>query len=386
MSGVTYDDQRPKLSGSGNADAPVPNTLGGQPVTLNAGGYVTTVLGTTLTYVAPGGSSAAIGGWTASAQYTATNGHSIQDTYYHDSFLRPSVRIHADNAVTTNDFYVHDGANLVARIDSSNVLQDAYLFDGVDHPLRLSRGGTSYFYEVDLAGNVRRLRDSTGADLGGYRYTAFGQTFAADAQTPAPTIDQPLRWKGRWFDPAAGGVYDMRARWWSPQMGAFLSIDDFGYQDGNSTLWGWPSQNPVGLSDTSGHEAAVAAWWFLGGAANLPDVPLAAVLAVVFAPAVVVGATAEGPTIVGGPAPAPAVSSPSLAPPENPFDLAKQTGKEKASDAPDWAKRNPPLPGERAEDYAKRILEEKYGKDYPTGPGSEFNKIKKWAQRSKGCP
>ena len=50
----------------------------------------------------------------------------------------------------------------------------------VDHPLRLFRGGTRYFYEVDVAGNVRRLRDSTGADLGGYRYTAFGQTFAAE--------------------------------------------------------------------------------------------------------------------------------------------------------------------------------------------------------------
>jgi hypothetical protein len=88
---------------------------------------------------------------------------------------------------------VFDGANLVATVDDAATLKDAYLFAGVDHPLRLSRGGNSYFYAVDLAGNVRRLRDASGVDLGGYRYTAFGAAFAADAQTLAPPVDQPLR-------------------------------------------------------------------------------------------------------------------------------------------------------------------------------------------------
>jgi len=151
--------------------------------------------------------------------------------------------------------------------------RSAYVFDGIDHPLRmaqvsyacskdaatacvLSNGSYTcpeanppsqtcvpsathaYFYEVDLAGNVRRLRDSSGGmDLGGYRYTAFGNAFAADATTPAPSIDQPLRWKGRPFVNVAGGLYDIRARWWSPQLGAFLTVDGYQYQDSNSTLW-----------------------------------------------------------------------------------------------------------------------------------------------------
>lgn len=98
--------------------------------------------------------------------------------------------------------------------------------------------------------------DSTGADLGGYRYTAFGNAFAADATTPAATIDRPLRWKGRPFVNVAGGLYDMRARWWSPQMGAFLAIDRYAYQDPRSTLWGWPGQNPIRWADPTGHDAA----------------------------------------------------------------------------------------------------------------------------------
>jgi YD repeat-containing protein len=41
MTEVTLDDQRPKLSGNGTADAAVVKTLGGQPVTLDGGGRVT---------------------------------------------------------------------------------------------------------------------------------------------------------------------------------------------------------------------------------------------------------------------------------------------------------------------------------------------------------
>jgi hypothetical protein len=75
-------------------------------------------------------------------------------------------------------------------------------------------------FEIDLAGNVRRLRDATGADLGGYRYTAFGEMYAADATTPAPSVSQRMQWKARWVSTLAGGLYDVRARQWAPALGA----------------------------------------------------------------------------------------------------------------------------------------------------------------------
>lgn len=58
---------------------------------------------------------------------------------------------------------------------------------------------------------------------------------------------------------------------------------------------------------------------------------------------------------------------------------------EKTSDAPSWAKGKKPNKGEKADDFAKRILNDKYGKGkWKNGPGSEFSEIKKWAQRSLG--
>ena len=59
------------------------------------------------------------------------------------------------------------------------------------------------------------------------------------------------------------------------------------------------------------------------------------------------------------------------------------SGKEAAKDVPSWAKGKRPLTTENGRQFAERLLDEKYGKgSYPTGPGSEFNKIKKWGDRA----
>ncbi len=61
------------------------------------------------------------------------------------------------------------------------------------------------------------------------------------------------------------------------------------------------------------------------------------------------------------------------------------SGKEAASDIPSWAQGKRPLKTENGAQFAARLLDAKYGKDnYPRGPGSEFNKIKKWGNRAFG--
>src|SRR5215470_17597806 len=54
------------------------------------------------------------------------------------------------------------------------------------------------------------------------------------------------------------------------------------------------------------------------------------------------------------------------------------SGKEAADDVPSWAQGERPLSTENGRDFAKRLLDDKYGAgNYPTGPGSEFHKRKK---------
>ena len=169
------------------------------------------------------------------------------ETYGHDTELR---RI-SKSAAGQDELYLYEGPNRVGVIErgagAGYTTKDTYLFAGIDDALRLKRGSQVVYFETDLAGNVRRLRASGGGDLGGYRYSAFGKTVEDTA-----AVDQPHRWKGRWYSQVAGGIYDVRARQWSPSLGAFLTIDELGEADSHSTLWGWPSQNPVSVADPVG--------------------------------------------------------------------------------------------------------------------------------------
>ncbi|MBL7829183.1 MAG: hypothetical protein JNJ57_21290 [Saprospiraceae bacterium] len=72
---------------------------------------------------------------------------------------------------------------------------------------------------------------------------------------------------------------------------------------------------------------------------------------------------------------------------ENPYILsakkkAKLSGKEKASNIPDWAQGHKPAPGGKPTEFARRILDEKYGAgNWNEGPTTEYNRIKKYAER-----
>ena len=59
------------------------------------------------------------------------------------------------------------------------------------------------------------------------------------------------------------------------------------------------------------------------------------------------------------------------------------SGKEAADDIPGWARGGRPLTTETGREFARRLCDDKYGAgNYPTGPGSEFSKIKKWGDRA----
>lgn len=62
---------------------------------------------------------------------------------------------------------------------------------------------------------------------------------------------------------------------------------------------------------------------------------------------------------------------------------AGQSGKEAANDVPSWAQGEVPFEGESGNEFAKRLLDDKYGGgNYRKGPGTEFNRIRKWADRA----
>lgn len=62
---------------------------------------------------------------------------------------------------------------------------------------------------------------------------------------------------------------------------------------------------------------------------------------------------------------------------------SRKSGKERASDIPSSARGEKKRPGESGKEAAKRIMDKRYGAgNYPTGPGGEYNKLKKYFDRN----
>src|SRR5271154_6026561 len=129
---VTMDDQRPVLSGTGTSDAAIHKTLAGQPVTLDGGGRVTSINGATLAY--------RFDSLLASAEGPSGAG-TVTESFNYDAYSRLVERstVQTSPAMSPGEFYRYDGLTLIATPDASGKLQDAYLYDGIDHPLRLAR-------------------------------------------------------------------------------------------------------------------------------------------------------------------------------------------------------------------------------------------------------
>ena len=257
-------------------------------------------------------------------------------------------------------------------------------------------------YDVtDLLGSERAVVTND-AVVAAYDYDDFGN------RTSAGSLTASNRGFAGLYYHAASGLQFARNRAYNSSLGRWMTRDPIGmdhafddperFNATNLNLYAYAGNNPQSMVDPSGNDplgAAIGGGLFgaggaiggfiLGGGTGV--FAGAGVFDEVTIPAgayygAVGGATAgyEVGTAWGDAAgDAIAAALGSL------VDWAKDTGKEKASDAPDWAKRNPPIPGETGQDYANRILREKYGTGFPTGPGSEYSKIKKWAQRSKGC-
>src|SRR5262249_13385797 len=131
--GIALDHQRPRLDAAGFADAALPNTFNGQPVTIDGVGRVTALDGKTFTYTKPGQLSRVTAGLQSAS-------------YIIDSFNR---RVGRFPSTGTSELFIHEGEDMVATQGWLGPIMDRYFYDGIDHPLRLMRAGGAVYYELE---------------------------------------------------------------------------------------------------------------------------------------------------------------------------------------------------------------------------------------------
>ena len=116
--------------------------------------------------------------------------------------------------------YIYDGEDILLEYDGANVLQARYTHGpGIDEPIAVTKGGSTFFYHQDGLGSVTDLTDSTGVTAKSYAYDAYGNIL----ESPG-SVDQPYTYTGREFDSESELSY-YRARYYDPTTGRFLQKD-----------------------------------------------------------------------------------------------------------------------------------------------------------------
>ncbi|MGC1615016.1 MAG: RHS repeat-associated core domain-containing protein [Candidatus Acidiferrum sp.] len=151
---------------------------------------------------------------------------------------------------TTTSIYAYDGDNLAEETNAAGAVVARYTQDlDVDEPLAMLRSGTTSYYEQDGLDSVTSLSNTAGALAQTYTLDSFGNQTASSG-----SLTNPFQFTGREFDPETM-LYFMRARYFDPASGRFISEDPVTFLGGHNFytyVGNWPTVyiDPSGLAKT----------------------------------------------------------------------------------------------------------------------------------------
>ena len=102
--------------------------------------------------------------------------------------------------------------------------------------LSQTRSGTTSYFLQDGQGSTRALTNSSGTITDTYSYTAFGELFNQTGSTTNSYL-----YTGQQYD-SLTSLYSLRARYYNPALGRFLSQDTYPINFGNA-------KRPEGFSE-----------------------------------------------------------------------------------------------------------------------------------------
>lgn len=138
--------------------------------------------------------------------------------YRYDPFGR-RIEKNVNGVITA---YVYDTSSILLELDATGTPKASFVHGlDIDQPLIMERNGEPHFYSQDAASNVTAITGAAGATLCTYTYDAFG------GSEPCAGTTNPYTFAAREFDSESGLIF-MRARYYDPMLGRFLSPDPAG--------------------------------------------------------------------------------------------------------------------------------------------------------------
>ena len=182
--------------------------------------------------------------WNARNQLV-TIGGPVPASFQYDPFGR---RVSKTIGGTTQ--YLYDGANPVQEISGTSASANL-LTGGVDEYFQRTDLAGARNFLTDALGSTLALADSTGAVQTQYTFEPFGNTSVTGTATT-----NSFAYTGRELDTT--GLYFLRARYYSPNLGRFISQDPLGFAGSGTNLYAYSADNPVNVIDPFGTENSIS--------------------------------------------------------------------------------------------------------------------------------
>jgi RHS repeat-associated protein len=183
------------------------------------------------------------------ARVKTSKGFSYECTYKYDAQGRRSEE--ACRGLSTR--FAYDGDNLVYE-EPSNGGSWYTVHRGLSKPVARLPGpyaNNALYYLSGKDGSVRALFDAAGTVVGAYNYgSAFGETTSWQFDSRFADAKNRFGYQGHVYD-STTGLYQMRARYYSPEMGRFTTPDPIG-EAGGLNLYAFVENRPQDFWDPYG--------------------------------------------------------------------------------------------------------------------------------------
>lgn len=188
--------------------------------------------------------------WTQGRRLATMSSGGTTWTYTYDANGMRTKRTSGSTTYT----YTYNGGKLSSMTCGSDVLYFSY--DAAGNPLTVTYGGATYYYVVNLQGDVVAILNSSGVQVAGYVYNAWGKLISTTgSMSPTLGLHNPLRYRGYVYDQDTG-LYYLQSRYYDPTWGRFISADnvipDAGGEVLGYNLFAYCMNNPVNMSDVTG--------------------------------------------------------------------------------------------------------------------------------------
>ena len=157
--------------------------------------------------------------------------------------------------ITQNGKVVRQSDN---RGDAAKVLD--FIYDESDRPFALiyTNGAddpVTYYYVLNLQGDVVGLVDENGVFVAQYTYNAWGEILDISGDMAAIN---PLRYRGYYYDTETGWYY-LQSRYYDPVNHRFINADSYASTDSTDAIacnmFAYCENNPILNVDSNGHRA-----------------------------------------------------------------------------------------------------------------------------------